>query len=52
MLDPFSGAGTTGLAAHELGRTFTGIDTNPTYHEIAVRRFTEQQVAAQEGRRE
>ncbi|TWE27584.1 site-specific DNA-methyltransferase (cytosine-N4-specific) [Prauserella muralis] len=52
VLDPFSGAGTTGLAARELGRTFTGIDTNPAYHKIAVRRFTEQQVAAHEGRRE
>lgn len=40
VLDPFSGAGTTGLAAHQLGRTFQGIDLRPDYHDIALRRLT------------
>ena len=39
VLDPFSGAGTTGVAARELGRTFTGIDINPRYHELALPRL-------------
>lgn len=39
VLDPFSGAGTTGVAARHLGRTFTGIDIYPHYHEIAIRRI-------------
>lgn len=39
VLDPFSGSATTGVAARELGRRFTGIDTNPHYHEIAIRRI-------------
>ncbi|MFD2415000.1 DNA-methyltransferase [Amycolatopsis pigmentata] len=39
VLDPFSGSATTGVAARELGRRFTGIDTNPAYHEIAIRRI-------------
>ncbi|UJW32592.1 site-specific DNA-methyltransferase [Saccharothrix sp. AJ9571] len=40
VLDPFSGSGTTGIAARELGRRFTGIDTNAEYHRIALRRLT------------
>ncbi|WP_409463274.1 DNA-methyltransferase [Amycolatopsis sp. GA6-003] len=39
VLDPFSGSGTTGIAARELGRRFTGIDTNPAYHDLARRRL-------------
>ncbi|WP_216215734.1 DNA-methyltransferase [Amycolatopsis aidingensis] len=39
VLDPFSGSGTTGLAARRLGRRFTGIDTNPRYHRLALRRL-------------
>ncbi|MGC7097673.1 DNA-methyltransferase [Amycolatopsis lurida] len=39
VLDPFSGSGTTGIAARELGRRFTGIDTNPDYHQVAVLRL-------------
>lgn len=38
VLDPFSGAGTTGLAALGLGRSFQGIDLQPDYHEIFLRR--------------
>lgn len=40
VLDPFSGSGTTGVAARELGRRFTGIDTNAAYHDLALRRIT------------
>ncbi|PKV90280.1 MULTISPECIES: DNA-methyltransferase [Amycolatopsis] len=39
VLDPFSGSGTTGVAARALGRRFTGIDTNPAYHDLAQRRL-------------
>jgi DNA modification methylase len=39
VLDPFSGTGTTGLAALALGRRFTGIDLNPAFAEIAAERL-------------
>lgn len=39
VLDPFSGAGTTALAAQQLGRKAIGIDINPEYHDIALRRM-------------
>ena len=39
VLDPFSGAGTTGLAARRLRRSFVGIDLNPKFHDIAIDRF-------------
>lgn len=39
VLDPFSGAGTTGLAARQLGRSFQGIDLRPDYHDIFIRRL-------------
>jgi DNA modification methylase len=32
VLDPFSGTGTTGLAARQLGRSYIGIDLNPAFH--------------------
>jgi hypothetical protein len=31
VLDPFSGAGTTGLAANRLGRNYVGIELSPEY---------------------
>lgn len=39
VLDPFSGAGTTGLAARRLGRNYIGIDLNPSDHDIALFRL-------------
>ncbi|MEV6904619.1 site-specific DNA-methyltransferase [Amycolatopsis sp. NPDC051372] len=39
VLDPFSGAATTGLAARELGRSYVGIDLNPGLHNVALRRL-------------
>lgn len=35
VLDPFAGAGTTGLACLKNGRNFIGIELNPAYIEIA-----------------
>jgi DNA modification methylase len=41
VLDPFSGAGTTALAAQQLGRRAIGIDINAAYHDIALRRMAD-----------
>lgn len=41
VLDPFSGSGTTGAAARQLGRRYVGIDLNPAYHDLAKGRFTQ-----------
>lgn len=41
VLDPFSGSGTTGAAARQLGRTYIGIDLNPAYHDLARERFAQ-----------
>jgi len=39
VLDPFFGAGTTGLVAEELGRNCIGIELNPEYVEMARNRI-------------
>lgn len=39
VLDPFAGAGTTGVVALEEGRSFVGIELNPTYAAIARQRL-------------
>jgi site-specific DNA-methyltransferase (adenine-specific) len=44
ILDPFMGSGTTGVAAIQLGRKFIGIEREPKYFDIAVKRL-EQAVA-------
>ncbi len=44
ILDPFMGSGTTGVAAIQLGRSFIGIECEPKYFDIAVKRI-EQAVA-------
>lgn len=41
VLDPFSGSGTTGAAARQLGRKYIGIDLNAAYHDLARERFTQ-----------
>lgn len=41
ILDPFMGSGTTGVAAVKLGRKFCGIEIEPKYFDIAVRRINE-----------
>lgn len=38
VLDPFSGSGTTGKVAAELGRNYIGIELNPAYAKQAERR--------------
>lgn len=39
VLDPFSGAGTTGVVALRLGRRYIGIDINAEYNEMARARI-------------
>jgi DNA modification methylase len=39
VLDPFNGAGTTGLVALETGRSYVGIDINAEYLELTRRRL-------------
>ena len=39
IIDPFFGAGTTGLVAMRLGRDFIGIELNPKYCEMAKKRI-------------
>lgn len=41
VLDPFIGSGTTALAARNKGRNCIGIEINPSYIEIAQKRFEE-----------
>jgi DNA modification methylase len=41
VLDPFLGSGTTGIACALLGRTFIGIEREPSYFDIACRRIEE-----------
>lgn len=43
VLDPFGGAGTTGLVADRLGRSAVLIELNPQYAEIARRRIADEQ---------
>jgi DNA modification methylase len=39
VLDPFSGAGTTGLVAVKMGRNYVGIELNPEYAKMAENRI-------------
>jgi DNA modification methylase len=41
VLDPFCGAGTTGMVAKRLMRSFVGIELNPQYVEMARRRIVD-----------
>jgi len=43
VLDPFSGAGTTGLVATRLQRNFVGVELNPEYVKMATRRIEQDQ---------
>ena len=50
VLDPFSGSGTTGKVALQLGRRYVGLDVNADYLDLALRRVDHYQSddAAQE----
>lgn len=39
ILDPFSGSGTTGIAASMLNRNYVGIDKEKTYLDISIKRY-------------
>lgn len=39
VLDPFTGSGTTGVAAIKLGREFIGFEISPNYYKIAMDRI-------------
>jgi len=40
VLDPYMGAGSTGIACVESGRSFIGIEIEPRYFDIAEERIT------------
>jgi hypothetical protein len=42
VLDVFFGAGTTGVVAQKLGRTYLGCELNPEYAQIATARLAEE----------
>jgi len=39
VLDPFNGHGTTGIAAHKLGRRYIGIDMEEKYLDVTIERY-------------
>ena len=41
IIDPFTGSSTTGMAAYLLGRHFIGVDTDPKYLDVSIKRFEE-----------
>jgi DNA modification methylase len=43
VLDPFAGSGTTGVAAVKMGRTFTGVEREQKYFDIACKRIEDAQ---------
>jgi adenine-specific DNA-methyltransferase len=40
VLDPYMGAGTVAVVARDYGRHFLGAETNPQYHQVAMRRLS------------
>jgi DNA modification methylase len=51
VLDPFAGSGTTGLAAIQLDRMFTGIDLSPDFARLAAERLARAVADKTEGKR-
>ena len=43
ILDPFCGSGTTGIAAHAEGRRFIGIEQDPEYLDLTIRRYEDKE---------
>lgn len=41
VLDPYMGSGTTGAAAARLGRRFIGVEREPKYFEMAIRKISD-----------
>ena len=41
VVDPFLGSGTTAVVAKRLGRTFAGVDLNPDYLRLAMKRLSQ-----------
>ena len=41
VLDPFTGSSTTGIASYLFGRKFIGIDTEPKFLDVSIKRFEE-----------
>ena len=39
MYEPFSGSGTTLIAAQVVGRTFFGVEIDPLFVDVAIRRW-------------
>lgn len=39
IIDPFTGSGTTGVACAQLGLTFTGVEIDPEYFDLACNRI-------------
>lgn len=48
VLDPFSGSGTTGLAAHALGRQYIGIESDSAYLDLSIKRLESAPLAQNE----
>lgn len=49
VLDPFSGTGTTALAAKRLGRNFIGFEFDKTYAEIAANKLAQEEANSKIG---
>jgi len=49
VLDPFSGAATTGLVAWKHGRSYVGIERKPDYIDISRRRLAAYQEKYRDG---
>ncbi len=41
ILDPFSGSGTTGIAAYKFGRNYIGIEREKEYLDLSIKRYEE-----------
>ena len=51
VLDPFTGSGTTGLAAIQLDRQFVGVDLSPAFVQLAAGRLAQAVASRREGAR-
>lgn len=45
ILDPFSGSGTSGIAAYKLGRNYIGIEREKQYIDLSIKRYEEMKEA-------